>query len=112
MGLFGGPSKQFLLQTAQGVASFILQHKQLSGLDEETQNQFVQNLRENGAPTNRRELVEMVSDFINVEKLGWYSQSQFLTMIYGCLISSGMPKSDAFDVREDIRIYYKLIGSK
>ncbi len=106
MDLFGGPSKQLLLQTAQGVASFILQHNLLSRLDEEALNQLVQNMRENGAPTNRRELVEMVSDFSNDEKLRWYSQSQFLTMIYGHLISAEMPKSDAFDVREDIRTYY------
>lgn len=110
MGIFGGPSKQQLMQAAQGVASFALQHKQLKDLNGEAKREIINNMVQEGSPTNSKELAEMVTDFIKEEKLGWNKRSQFLTMIYGCLTSAGMSNKDAFNVRENLRIHYDCYG--
>ncbi len=112
MGIFGGPSNQVLNQMALGIASVFLQHRMLSELDDVARNEAVQKMKEEGSPVDRTELVKMVSEVINEEKLGWHSRSKFLTMIYGHLVSAGLSTTEAFNVREDIRNYYKLIGSR
>lgn len=104
MGFFGGPSKGFLLQMAQGVASIAMQLQYLNEMDGELRNEALTGMASNGLPTSMTELVMMAAHVIGEKNMGWYKKNQFLGMIYGSLVSMGMSRSDANYIKSQIEL--------
>lgn len=104
MGFFGGPSKGGLLQMAQGVASIAMQLQFLNEMDEELKNEVLTGMASEGSPTSMTELVTMAAHVIDEQNMGWYKKNQFLGMIYGSLVSMGMPHSNANYIKSQIEL--------
>jgi len=104
MGFFGGPSKSVLLQMAQGVASIAMQLQFLNELDEDAKQQAITNMTAEGSPSNLNELVSMAAHVVKEHNMGWYKKNQYLGMIYGSLVSMGMPNSDANYMKGQIEL--------
>ncbi len=104
MGFFGGPSKGVLLKMAQGVASIAMQILYLNEMDEELKNEALTGMASEGLPASMIELVTMAALVIGEKNMGWYKNNQFLGMIYGSLVSMGMPHSDASYIKSQIEL--------
>ncbi len=104
MAFFGGPSKGVLLQTAEGVASIAMQLQYLNEMDKELKSEVLNRMASEGSPTSMIELVTMAAHVINEQNMGWYKKNLFLGMIYGSLVSMGMPRSEASFIKNQIGV--------
>ena len=99
MGFFGGPSKDVLLQMAQGVAATAMQIQMLVAFDEETKKHAVEELKAESLPTNVYDLALRVAEVVSEQNMGWVKKNQFVGMIHGVLLAMGMPQADANDIK-------------
>ncbi|MEK6679267.1 MAG: hypothetical protein AABY39_07610 [Nitrospirota bacterium] len=109
MGFFGGPSKDVLLQMAQGVASIAMQIQMLEKLDEVSKKKLLSGLKAQGEPTNMNELIFMAASVVTEQDLGWHKKNLYLGMIFGSLVSMGMSEMDANHIKGQIEFLAQAI---
>lgn len=112
MGFFSGPSRDVLLKTAMGIASYAMQLRILERLDSTAKEQGLSQIAAGGGPTCLDELIVMAARIVQENDMGWYKRNQFLGMIGGSLVSVGMATPDAQLIVQEVERLCSLSASR
>lgn len=95
MPLISGPPKDAVFGMAQDFAEVAMQIYRLQDADGSAQEQAVEKLKADGAPTDLPELVDLAASTVIKHKMGWYRRNQFFGGLLGFCVLLGMPRPDA-----------------
>jgi len=112
VGFFSGPSKDELLKTAMGIASYAMQLRMLGQIDPAARRDTLIEVAAVGGPTSIDALTTMAARVVEDNDLGWYKKNQFIGMVYGSLISVGLPAADARSIKQQIELLCSLSKPK
>jgi len=110
MGIFGGPSKDTLHTVTHGIAVVAMQIHRVQQEDDDQREILLNNMRNEGAPTNMNELIHEAAAVIRELNMGWYKKSQFLGMVFSSLVSVGFSMADAKYIQRQIELLSSISG--
>jgi hypothetical protein len=88
---------------AQDFAEVAMEIYRLQDADGPAQEQVVERLKADGAPTALPELVDMAASTVIKHNMGWYRRNQFFGGLQGFCVLMGMPKAEAAYLRRLIQ---------